>query len=167
MNKEITQLIDKYYKGETTLEEEHALKDILSSEEINNDDLYCRQMLLAFSGEKEEITPSSAKIFSPTLKKTRKFSSYYRKWLYAAAGMAACVAIFFSTFFYLHAQEHSAYVIINGVRINDEKLALQYIKENFEEEARIEKFAIAQLEEMNKIEDELNTIANNINNFNH
>jgi hypothetical protein len=155
-------LIEKYYKGETSLEEENELRIAFSSEEAKNND-HCTQLIFnAFAEEKAQIIPSTVKLFSPTNKVSTKFSFYCKKWVSITSGAVACLLLVFGLLFYKHTQANNAYVIINGVRINDEKLALQYIIESFEEEERINEIAKTQLQEMERIENELNEIANNI-----
>jgi hypothetical protein len=159
-------LLEKYYKGETSLEEEALLKSTLLSEDKVSDDIYSHFLFHAFEEEKKELAPDSVKVFSFLRPKSSKISFYRNKWISIIGGVAACLAIVFTLFHYHNKQEYEAYVIINGVRINDEKLALQYINESIEEEERINKFALAQFYELEKIENELNEIANNIINKN-
>jgi hypothetical protein len=140
-------LIEKYYKGETSLDEENLLKGIAK---IEDEDIYTHQMFSTFLEEKKEVSPPSVKIFSPPLSKPRRFTFYRKRWVKIATGTAACLLVAFGLLFYKYEQKNCAYVIINGVRINDEKLALQYINESFEEEERINRMALAQLEEKEK-----------------
>ena len=161
--KKIEELIEKYYQGETSLEEENMLKSKLSSDETEYDDISTRLLFTAFSEEKNEPAPPSVKTLSFLSKNHKTFSFYRNKWLQLVTGAAACLCIMFGLFYYKHTQANNAYVIINGVRINDEKLALQYIQESFEEEERFNTMALAQLEEMEQIENELNNVENQIN----
>jgi hypothetical protein len=156
MNMNLQILIEKYYNGETSLDEEAELRKTFSSEKIKNDDPYTQLMYNTFAEEKNEKAPSAAKIFSPKSKR------FLKKWAYFSSGAAACFLIVVSLLFYKYTQANNAYVIINGVRINDENLALQYIKESFEEEERITNMGLEQLYEMGKTENDLNEIANNI-----
>jgi len=160
--KNTKQLIEKYYAGKTSIEEEKELKELLSSKEYLAEEICTKLMFNAFAEEKAATPPSSIKLFSPKTKKSTKYSFFNKKWISIIGGAVACIAITFGLFCYKNTQANNAYVIINGVRINDEKLALQYIKESFEEEERINEIAMSQLQEMQKIEDELNEIANNI-----
>jgi len=165
MDTNIKNLIDKYYKGETSLEEEKILRDSYSSEEIFSNDPYSCMIFKTFSEERKEKTPPSIKTLHKTLNFKRKSILNYKQWLYAAAGMAACLAIIFTVYFHHNKHEYYAYVVIDGVRYDDEKLAFQYISESFEEEERIEKIALAQWDEMNRIEKELNELENQLNNI--
>jgi cell division protein FtsL len=162
MNANIKNLLDKYYNGETSLEEEEVLKNSLFLEETNQNEDYSRLIFKTFLEEREETVPSFIKIL-PKMSHYR--GNFYKKWIYAAAGIAACFVLVCSLFLHHNNQNYDAYVIINGVRINDEKLALQYINESFAESERINNFGLTQLYEMQKIENEMNAIANNI--FNH
>jgi hypothetical protein len=156
MNMNLQILIEKYYQGETSLDEEAEMRVAFSSDEIKKEEPCTQLIFNAFVEEKNVRAPSSAKIFSP------KSTKFLKKWAYLSSGAVACFLIVVSLFFYKYMQANNAYVIINGVRINDEKLALQYIKESFEEEERITNMGLEQLYEMGKTEDELNEIANNI-----
>ena len=155
-------LLEKYYKGETSLEEENLLKSTILSDEKTTDELYTSLLFNAFSDEKKEEAPPSIKTLLFLSQKSKKNDFNLKKWISIATAAAACLAIVFTLFHYNKKQEYEAFVIINGIRINDEKLALQYIKESFEEEERIIQLGLAQLSEMEKIENELNEIANNI-----
>jgi len=150
-------LLEKYYRGETSLQEEDQLRSILTSEEKNADSC----IFNAFAEEKNEKMPFSIKTARFLSQKPLKIPFYRKKWIQIASGMAACLLIVFGLIFFKKPQQPTAYVIINGVRINDKNLALQYINESFEEEERIINSALAQLYEMNHIEKELTEIANN------
>jgi len=159
MNAKIKNLLDKYYNGETSLEEEELIRNSLSLEETNLDEHYSRLIFKTFLEEREETAPSSIKVL-PKMPCCRRI--FCKKRIYAAAGIAACFALICNFFLHYHNQNYGAYVIINGVRIDDEDLALQYINESFAESERINNFELAQLYEMQKNENEMNAIADNI-----
>jgi len=160
MTMNIKNLIEKYYKGETSSEEEKILRDVFSSNETNTDDLYSYLIFKTFSEEKKEPVPSSIKTLPKMTNSQHKSILNHKKWMYAITGTAACLAIIFGTFFYQNKQKNSAYVIINGVRINDENLAIQYISNSFKKEDSIMNIALTQLEKMEKVESKLNNIEN-------
>jgi hypothetical protein len=160
---DIKQLINKYYEGKASLKEENYLRNVLFSEEIEQIDSYTKLIFNAFSGEKEENIPSSVKTFSPTGSMAQKFTFSRKKWAYIASGIAACLAFVVGIHIYKYQQENTAYVIINGVRINDKKLAIQYVNDNFSEIDRSIEKGLAPLHEIEKIEDKLNKIVKNIN----
>jgi len=156
-------LIEKYYKGETSLDEENRLRDTIDSKDAKSSDQYCRLMFDAFSKEKDEAVPSSVKSFTILNHKYQKIAFYRKRWIYIASGIAACFIVVFSMFLYLFKQENNAYVIINGVRINDEKLAIQYINNSFKKEDSIINVALTQLDEIEKIGSQLNSMENMLN----
>ena len=131
MSTDIKKLIDKYYSGETSLEEEKKLRNALSCEETKQEDIYNKLIFNALEEEKAETSPLSLKTFSLLENKSRKFT-LYRKWLYITSGIAACLLVVFGTFFYQNKKD-TAYVMINGIRINDEKLAIEYVNKQFSE----------------------------------
>jgi len=163
MNANIKNLIEKYYKGETSLDEERMLQNILSSDETNADDPYSHLIFKTFSEEREELAPSSIKTLPKVMSLQQKSIFNHKKWIYAITGTAACLAIFFGIFSYHNKQQNRAYVIINGVKINDEKLAIQYINDSFKKQDSIMNAALTQLDEMEKIGRKLNNIENTLN----
>jgi len=161
MDTNIKKLIEKYYKGVTSLDEEKMLQDLFSSDETISDDLYNHLIFKAFSEERKEFTPSSIKTLPKNLQQKSIFS--HKKWMYAIAGTAACLAILFGTLFHYNKQANCTYIIINGVRINDEKLAMQYINNSFKKQDSITNVVLTQLDEIEKIENQLNNIENMLN----
>ena len=160
---DIKKLIDKYYEGKTSLEDENYLRNVFFSNEIEQNDIYSKLLFTAFSEEKEEKVPSSVKTFSPTGNIARNVAFFRKKWTYIASGIAACLVFAVGIQIYKYQQENTAYVIINGVRINDEKLAIQYVNDNFSKIDRSIEKGLAPLYEIEKIEDKLNKIIQNIN----
>jgi len=189
----IKKLTEKYYEGKTSLEEENLLRNAFVNNtspqpspkeresspfggikggasfggvrggQIRNGDSYTKLIFNAFAEEKEAETPSSVKTFSPTGIAARKFTFYRKKWAYIASGIAACIVFVVGMQVYKYKQENTAYIVMNGVRINDEQLAIQYVNDNFSKiNSSIER-GLAPLHEINKIEDKLNKIINNIN----
>jgi hypothetical protein len=136
MNTNIQNLIDKYYSGKTSLDEEKYLRNALSSEETTQDNNYNKLIFNTFEEEKTETAPLALKTFSPVTHTPRKFTFYRKKWLYLTSGMAACLLIALGMFFYHQEEKNTAYVIIDGVRINDEQLAIEYVNKQFAEISR-------------------------------
>jgi DNA primase large subunit len=157
-------ILEKYYQGKTSLEEENLLRSILLSEEISKENYDTHLLFQTFEEEKKETAPASLKTLSFFPQKSSKISFYNKRWIQIAGAAAACFVIALFIFFSNKTPQYEAYVIINGVRIDDKKLALQYIKESYAEEERITQLGLAQLVEMEKIENKLNEIANNISN---
>jgi hypothetical protein len=165
MNTDIRKLIDKYYSGKTSLEEEEWLRKSLSYEEIKHDENHIKQIFDAFEEEKTETTPMSAKTFSPLKDKSQRFTLYHKKWIYITSGIAACLLIVFGTFFYQYKQKNTAYVMIDGVRINDEKLAIEYVNNQFSEiSSKIDK-SLEPLRNVEKKEKEIKEKLNFITNI--
>jgi uncharacterized protein (DUF169 family) len=164
MDTNINHLLEKYYKGETSLEEEKFLRNALSFEEAQTEDSYSSSLIFkTFNEEREAPAPDTLKNLYKTRCCKRK-SGYYKKWIYAAASIAACLAVVFSIgLHYLNQHDYGVYIIIDGVRYNDEKLAKEYLNKICEEENRIEEMTVAQLDEMCQMENELYDVENQIN----
>jgi len=165
MDTNINHLLEKYYKGETSLEEEKFLRNTLSFEEAQTEDSYSSLIFKTFNEEREAAAPTTLKSLYKTRYCKRK-SGYYKKWIYAAASIAACLAVVFTIgLHYLNQHDYSTYIIINGVRYNDEKLAKEYLNKICEEEEHIEEMVVTQLDEMCQMENELYNVENQINNI--
>ncbi len=149
MNTDIEKLIDKYYKGETSLDEEKLLRDTLPSEEIKDEHTYDQLLFKTFQEEKEEQAPSSTKVFFQTINKPHKFIFSHKRMLYLTSGITACLIFVIGIIFYQLEQKNAAYVMINGVRINDKKLAVELVNENL---YRVSTMIDRGLEPLNKAE---------------
>ena len=87
-------LLNKYYSGETTLEEEKELKSIFSEEETNS----AQQDIFGYFNQ-ESIVPAELEegIFSNLENNTKKRKTL-RMRLYSISSVAAVILIFFSVY---------------------------------------------------------------------
>jgi len=166
MNTDIKNLIDKYYSGETSLEEEKQLRNLLSAEETKGEEHYSKLILNAFCEEKAETAPISLKTFSPCTSKPQKWAFLPKKWLYITSGIAACLVVAWGIIFYQHEPKDTAYLIVNGVRIDDEKRAIEEVNKQFAAiSCQINKGldALRKVEENERnVEEKIKFITNNI-----
>ena len=166
MDTNINHLLEKYYKGETSLEEEKFLRNTLSFEEAQTEDFYSSLIFRTFNEEREALASGALKSLHKTKCCKRKSCYHYKKWIYAAASIAACLAVVFSIgLHYLNQHDYGVYIIIDGVRYNDEKLAKEYLNKICEKEDHIEEMVVAQLDEMCQMENEFYDVENQINNI--
>ena len=111
-------LIEKYFNGETTLQEENILKNYFKSEKVEASHEIYRPLFEVFQRESEEIyQPKSVKVidYQPTNRR--------RNWLQIASisGVAATVLL---AIWFLHFNTDGAdYAVVNGKRINDAEYA--------------------------------------------
>ena len=123
-------LIDKYFHGETSLEEERKLRDFLVSNDLD-DEWQTEQMLFdAFQEEKNEkakmddLPIISQKILDISKKRKKNI----RRWIALATGIAASFLLVITLAIGMQPKQEG-YVIVNGKRINDPKLAARYIEQ--------------------------------------
>lgn len=157
------ELLEKYYAGQTSLNEEKLLQTILNSEG-NDNEIIEKLIFNTFSEEKNETAPPTIKIFSPPTKK-RKIS---KKWLlYITSGIAACLLfVSVSGIFINNRNKHedTAYLYVDGVRIDNQDLAIRHIK-NIDKKINIVTKKLETLNKIIEIETELKLITNKINSY--
>ncbi len=127
-NSDIQILIDRFFQGETSLEEEQKLYDFYANHPNLPKELEAYRKLITGFGaisfktfdlvSNEKETPSA-----PTGKRV----SIRRRWLYACSGIAAALLLYVGITATIHLQQErtlsdnyaGSYVIINGQRIDD------------------------------------------------
>lgn len=159
---EIKNLLEKYYNGKTSLEEEKLLQKTLLAEENNEDDIYSRLLFNAFEKEKQEIAPESLKIFSPKIQKHKQLKNNKKRLWYIASGIAACFIITFSAINIInnYQERNTAYLVVNGIRIDDQELAIQRITKKLAKRNAILNKNLTAVSEMGNIEEKLISIIN-------
>ena len=119
---EVKNLINEYFEGNTSSEQEKILHDYFQQEDIDEDfKQYCSLFQawtdLAAQSDYVEIDSSFIEeeaIFSIAKKSNRQ--KIIRISATAIAGVAACILLFFLTY---HPQPTNSFVIINGVKYTD------------------------------------------------
>ncbi len=124
----IEELIDKYFEGETSCEEERSIRQFFSGKEIPEHLLTYKPMFAYFD---KEITSEQTK---------KRFLSRKKTLLYTLSGIAACgiVAVAISVFFHTSGESSSEagnYVMINGKCYTDEATIKAYANASFKEVA--------------------------------
>jgi len=122
----IESLLQSYFEGETSLQEEALLKDYFA--QADSDDAMKRYAplfaCLRQSGEEElqnELFDRQFKERVTQIPVKKHHSIVYRIALWGSAA-AASVAIIFGTIFYVERQNN--YLIVNGKRVNDPEKAI-------------------------------------------
>ena len=117
--KKINEILDLYFAGETSIEQEQELKQYFASQNIENEHKAYRQLFETFATEKQEKYPENMpKMRSKPLRK--------RSVVISIISAAACV-LFMLTVFPSQVEEN--YVVINGKRIYDDELVLKMANE--------------------------------------
>ncbi len=111
----LNKILDKYFNGETSVDEENILKLYFKSDQVAAEHLAYKPLFDAFKIEASETMAIKQQ------SKPRPF--FLQQWIYAGSGVAAAVLLalwlFGSPLF------QGDYAIVNGTRINDHELALQ------------------------------------------
>lgn len=117
----INELLNKYFSGTSTLEEEKVLKKYFTSDELTTEHIAYKPLFEVLELEaKLTYSPSSQKI-------TKKKRFHLRTFLYTSSGIAAAILLTFWLFGSPAMQ--GDYAIVNGTRINDNEIAQQMAQE--------------------------------------
>lgn len=111
----LNKILDKYFKGETSADEERILKLYFKSDQIAPEHLAFKPLFDAFTLEAAETMAIKQQ------NRTRQF--FLQKWIYAGSGVAAAVLL--ALWLFGSPAFQGDYAIVNGTRINDHELAQQ------------------------------------------
>lgn len=118
----INELLNKYFDGDTTCEEERKLRRFFTEEEVPEDLQIYRPLFVCLNQEVkahhlEQTDTGKKKLIG------RKYLFKHRRWLYMVGGAAASIALFIGSLqlFPVSAAPEN-YVIIDGKRYTDEAL---------------------------------------------
>ena len=141
----INKILDKYFKGETSLDEEKVLKIYFKSAQIAPEHIAFKPLFDAFEIESTETFAIKQQ------SKTRQF--FLQKWIYAGSGVAAAVLLAFWLFGTPVFQ--GDYAIVNGTRINDHELAQQMAQSKINKAGQILGDKLQPLESMQTVKEGL------------
>ncbi len=139
-------LLEKYFNGETSLQEEQELRKWLFSIEIEEEYLPYRSLFETYQEEKDmKITPL-------TWKRSTRRKRY--AWFALVGSVVASLMIIFSIITY-QSPEIKGYLIIHGERIDDPEIVAQYIRECEAELEEMLKYCNEDLKIMEEIDAEI------------
>jgi hypothetical protein len=113
----INELLDLYFAGETTIEQERELKRYFASENILDEHKKYQPLFETFEVEKSVKYPTDIPKIPAKYQQPKRF-----KLQILTAAIAASLLLLFGIF---GLQQSDNYVVINGKRINDKNLAIQ------------------------------------------
>lgn len=122
----IDDLLNKYFEGETTCEEEQWIRHYFSEKEVP-EHLLCYKPMFAYFDKEINAEQAKKESFLPK-----------RKLIYTWSGIAACalIAVAVSTFVRSSGESGTRnYVVINGKRYTDEATVKAYAGASFQEVA--------------------------------
>ena len=111
----INDLLERYFRGETNLQEERELKIYFNGNNVAVEHQVYQALFCAFAEEKKITKPATAK--------PRK-SYRIARWAISMSGIAA--AVIFAMVWFLSPETSDTYIIISGNRINDAVYTQQY-----------------------------------------
>jgi len=147
----IENLLERFFEGTTTNQEEKQLYDFFTKEEIPD--------------ELKKYKPVFEYFHSGIIKETadekkgqniirKKYALHYKKIIYAIGGIAASILILFSVYSLLNHREKSfnpyegSYIVRNGIRITDIDAIQPELEKTYKE-------AVKQTEEINRTIEEI------------
>jgi len=163
MKTTIAALIEKYFRAETTLEEENILRNYFASGEIDEEWLPYKTLFDTFSAVSEEkSTPGIS--FMPE-KKQRIPILANRKWLFAIKAIASCILLVLVVSLMKNSYDNytiqkDTFIVMNGKRINDSELAVKYANKQLAKSSQKIKKGLSKLEKLEKLQ-KLNQSAQN------
>lgn len=161
-NSDIGTLLEKYFEGKSTLEEEQHLRQRLST---SPDEEFAEYKILfeTFESEREEktdpeqITLLHSRLFDTAQK--RKLRTHRFRLI---SGIAATFFIVLSIFLFRH-KEPEAYLVINGEKIVNTELALEYVNKSLEKTDLLIRKGLSPLEKIEKNGQKVRSIQQKLN----
>lgn len=151
--KRIDELLEKYFAGITSLQEEMELKNYFGGNEIAPEHKKYIPLFQAFEKEKEIIMPKQEA-------KIKRKTSLRRQIIYFSSGIAAACLISVLVFRYQAPSEN--YMIVHGKRINDAEKAQEFANTKIEKSLNVIHKSLASYKDNKEIREKLQEIENQI-----
>ena len=149
----ISELLRKYFNGETSIEEEKELKNYFKSEEVESAHEIYRPLFQVFEIEKNiKYLDENEKHFDINQHRPQ------RKWLQiiSISGVAACVLL---AFWFLQINtETSDFVVNKGKRINNTEYAQQIAQSKMDKVSNILERSLKPMQSINKVRESLEPV---------
>jgi len=141
-------LVEDYFEGLTSLDEEKILKDYLQNYHGNDPDLLEAQTIFKdFRQERDEPLNISFESISSDQPKTR----IRRLWMYSGSVAAAAVLIFAFIYLFKLTGTPVVYAYVNGQPITDKELAMKYSEQALQTLSNPLSKGTAQLKHIDKL----------------
>jgi hypothetical protein len=143
----INNILDKYFSGTSTLDEENIMKEYFNSGNIATEHLVYEPLFKVFETEAGETCPTEKK----TASKPKHL--YLRKLLYTSSGVAAAVLL--TLWLFGSPAILGDYAIVNGTRINDHEIAQQIAQSKINKVGEMLQGKLKPLESLQCVRDRL------------
>lgn len=151
--KRIDELLEKYFAGITSLQEEMEMKNYFGGNDIAPEYKKYTPLFQAFEKEKEIIMPKQEA-------KIKRKTSLRRQIIYISSGIAAACLISVLVFRYQTPSEN--YMIVHGKRINDAEKAQEFANTKIEKSLNVIHKSLASYKDNKEIREKLQEIENQI-----
>jgi hypothetical protein len=121
----MNELIEKYFRAETSLTEENELKHYFLAGKVLPEHEPYRALFEAFDEELHETVDSSSK-------KKIQFQHYTKRFWIQTISISGIAATLLLAFWFMWSQQNNDFAIMRGKRINNQEYAQQYARAKFE-----------------------------------
>ncbi len=128
--KKIDSLIEKYLMGETSLQEEALLKDLVDKESDSVYDVYKEMFRFLEASQREVILKNN---FEKRFLSKLRYGNQKRRRIYQISSISIAASIFLAVGFFTLTQKKEAFVIEQGVRYDDMEKAVEFADEAINE----------------------------------
>jgi hypothetical protein len=151
----IATLIEKYFRAETTLEEEIILRNYFASGEVDEEWLPYKTLFDTFNTISEEKSIPGISFLPEKNRKNPILAN--RKWIFAIKAVASCILIvlvvsLMKNSYDKYAIQKDTYIVMNGKRINDSELAVKYANKQLAKSSQKIKKGLSKLEKLQKLQ---------------
>jgi|GEM_PF-3189098 len=145
------ELMEKFFAGTSTLEEEQELKEYFLSGNIRAEHEPYRPLFMAFDSEKTAVC--SGKILIPEVKK-----NHHRSLWLTVGGISAVAASLIIAVMLFFPKEETNYAVIHGKRIEQKEFVQKYAETKLEKVNRLLSRNLEPMKKLEKIETEQNAL---------
>lgn len=144
----LNEILEKYFRGETSLIEENELKKHFLSDHVAPEHEVYRSMFIAFEQEKQETINPSKKIFDPRKR------SLKRLWIqtFSYSGIAAAILL---TLWIQRPVPSENYAVVSGTRIEDSEYAQKYVERKLNKASEILTNGLKPLQSIDKVRESM------------
>ncbi|MDR3286391.1 MAG: hypothetical protein LBT27_02995 [Prevotellaceae bacterium] len=143
----INKLLNLYFAGETTIEQERELKNYFASTNVAAEHKAYIQLFETFAAEKSEKYPTH-------LPKIKTQFIHKKQFIISIISTAAAASVLLLLTIFMPKTEEN-YIVINGIRIDDSQLALQTARSKIIEISEIIETRMKPVKNINKINESL------------
>lgn len=148
----INELIEKYFRGETSLDEERMLKEYFASDDVSDENKYLIPVFKSFEEESKVKMPVRQQ------KKAKTIKMSFVRWI-SVAGIAASVVLAVTIF--KSQEQPKNFAVMYGQRIEDEAYAQKLAQEKLAKVNTILERNLQPVEALSKVKTTLRNVKQN------